>query len=122
MGYINGAASDPLRVLDTQLSGYLLAIAIAAVLPALRLALDRAVLTVRLPVVCAMLRISEACAGDAMQACHAWCSCFKQGMGSLQACRRKAVYCTCCCFYTGISVNMFTKPAATWAVDAVSAA
>jgi len=45
MGYINGAASDPLRVLDTQLSGYLLAIAIAAVLPALRLALDRAVLT-----------------------------------------------------------------------------
>ncbi len=69
----------------------LLAIAIAAVLPALRLALDRAVLTVRLPVVCAMLRISEACAGDAMQACHAWCSCFKQGMGSLQACRRKAV-------------------------------
>lgn len=52
MGYINGAASDPLRVLDTQLSGYLLAIAIAAVLPAVRLALDRAVLTVLLPSLC----------------------------------------------------------------------
>ncbi len=46
MAYINGAASDPLRLLDSQLSGYLLAIAIAAVLPALRLALDRAVLSV----------------------------------------------------------------------------
>ncbi|KAK9821601.1 hypothetical protein WJX81_004562 [Elliptochloris bilobata] len=45
MGYINGAASDPLRLLDSLQSGYLLAIAVAVVLPAIRLALDRAVLS-----------------------------------------------------------------------------
>ena len=58
MAYINGAASDPLRLLDSQLSGYLLAIAIAAVLPALRLALDRAVLSV-LPQYTSVLIITD---------------------------------------------------------------
>lgn len=58
MAYINGAASDPLRLLDSQLSGYLLALAIAAVLPALRLALDRAVLSV-LPLYTSVLVITN---------------------------------------------------------------
>lgn len=46
MGHLNGAAPQPLRLLDTTMSGYVLALAIAAVFPALRLALDRALLTV----------------------------------------------------------------------------
>ena len=49
MGYLNGAAPAPLRLLDTIMSGYLSALAIAAVFPALRLALDRALLSVLPP-------------------------------------------------------------------------
>ena len=49
MGYLNGAAPEPLRLLDTTMSGYVLGLAIAAVLPALRLALDRALLSVLPP-------------------------------------------------------------------------
>ena len=46
MGHLNGAAPQPLRLLDTTMSGYVLALAIAAVFPALRLVLDRALLSV----------------------------------------------------------------------------
>ena len=46
MGHLNGAAPQPLRLLDTTMSGYVLGLAIAAVFPALRLALDRALLSV----------------------------------------------------------------------------